>query len=185
METNYFEKPIRKRFIDAFPKEEDFLKVWKESPFNEASITDEDIHDIYNHLLARYYNWHYIYPDNLGINMNTMHVIHDYYPNVKERLNLVKQMRDLPIEEFKKSGVHIASSGANPKIQTQMDELIDLVDTQDASFELKSIEQALKQKFFVLYDGVMDEFIDRFKDMFVVLYNGVTDYIYKNNCEEE
>lgn len=191
MLKNYFNKPITKRFIDAFPKfkadvGEDtkyFWETWQTSPFYDSTLTEDDLSKIYYHLLAQYYNWHYIYLDDLGIALNTMHIIEEFYPNCKERLKLVEDMRNLSLDEFKKSGVNIQSSGANPKIATEMDQLIDLVDSQNASFQLKSTEQVLKAKFLSLYDGVMEQFIDRFKPCFVKLYNGVNSYIYKN--EEE
>ena len=194
MRPNFFNKPISKRFIDAFPrfKQKDasdtgiyFWETWINSPFFDASITETDMESIYNHLLAAYYNWHYVYLDDLGIALNTMHIIHDYWPNAKERLNIVDQIRALSLDEFKKSGIMIDSQGQNPKIATQMDELIDLVDTQNASFQLKSDEQALRAKFASLYDGVMDNFIDRFKNLFTKLYSGVNSYIYQNPVDEE
>lgn len=190
---NYFDAPITKRFIDAFPKfkaeeEEDkkyFWEIWTESPFYDSTLTENDLKDIYNHLLAAYYNWHYVYMDDLGIALNTMHLIHDYFPNCKERLSLVNQLRGLTIDDFKKSGMNITSQGANPKTATDMDELIDLVDSQNANFQLRSDEGAIRAKFNSLYDGIMDEFIDRFKKLFVKLYSGVNSYIYKNKIEEE
>ena len=193
MHRQYFRKPISKRFIDAFPKFENtdgtttkyFWETWLASPFYDSSLTVTDLQDIYNHLLATYYNWHYVYLDDLGIALNTMHIIHDYYPNCKERLKLVKDLRELTLDDFKKSGIMIDSQGSNPKTATDMDELIDLVDSQNASFQLKSEEQALRAKFNSLYDGVMDEFIDRFKNLFVKLYSGVNNYIYTNDIEEE
>ena len=109
----------------------------------------------------------------------------DYYPNCKERLSLVDQMRALTIDEFKKSGIMIDSQGQNPKVATNMDELIDLVDSQNASFQLKSDEQAIRGKFASLVDGVMDDFIDRFKPLFTKLYAGVNSYIYTNQFDEE
>ena len=194
MRPNYFTKPITKRFIDAFPKfeaesEDDvndmyFWEAWQESPFYDSTFTKADIKDIYNHLMAAYYNWHYVYMEDLGITLSTFHIIHDYWPNCKERLSLVSQMRGLTLEQFAKSGIAIRSSGANPKTATDMDELIDLVDSQEANFQLKSQEQTLKAKFMALYDGVMDEFIDRFKPLFVKLYNGVNSYIYQNPIDE-
>lgn len=188
MRPNYFVKPITKRFIDAFPKfeadqDEDtlyFWETWQQSPFYDSTFTKADMKDVYNHLLAAYYNWHYVYMDDLGISLNTFHIIHDYWPNCKERLSLVSQMRGLTLEQFSKSGIVITSNGANPKTATDMDELIDLVDSQSANFQLKSEEQTLKAKFMALYDGVMDDFIARFKDLFVKLYSGVNSYIYVN-----
>lgn len=193
MRRNYFLKPIRKRFIDAFPKfekdsEEDvdyFYETWQSSPFYDSTLTKADLQDIYNHLLAAYYNWHYTYADDLGIALNTMHIIHDYYPNVKERLNLLSQLRSLSVSDFAKSGISINSQGSNPKIATDMDELIDLVDSQTANFQLRSQEGAIRAKFNSLYDGIMDEFINRFKPLFVKLYNGVNSYIYTNRFDEE
>lgn len=193
MRKNYFNKPITKRFIDAFPKfeaeeEEDkkyFWEIWQESPFYDSTLAKNDLKDIYNHLLAAYYNWHYVYMDDLGISLNTMHIIHDYFPNCKERLSLVSQLRALTIDDFKKSGLNINSQGANPKIATDMDELIGLVDSQTANFQLRSDEGAIRMKFNSLYDGIMDEFIGRFKDLFVKLYSGVNSYIYQNYIEEE
>lgn len=193
MIRNYFEKPITKRFIDAFPEFEDtedtgvdyFWETWQKSPFYMATLTKDDLKEIYNHLLAAYYNWHYVYMDDLGIALNTMHIIHDYYPNCKERLSLVSQIRGLTVDEFAKSGIQITSQGSNPKTATDMDELIDLVDSQNASFQLRSQEGAIRAKFNALYDGVMDDFIARFKDLFVKLYNGVNSYLYKNPIEEE
>lgn len=189
---NYFNAPISKRFIDAFPKfkrgegEENkyFWETWLESPFYDSNLTENDLKDIYNHLLAAYYNWHFIYLDDLGIALNVMHVIEDYYPNVKERLKLAKEIRDISLEAFKKSGIQINSTGANPKTVTNMDELIDLVDSQQATFQMKSEEQAIRGKFNSLVDGVMEEFIDRFKYMFVKLYSGVNDYIFCNPITE-
>lgn len=193
MRRNYFKNPITKRFIDAFPKfkadnGEDvkyFYETWQNSPFYDSNLTENDLKDIYNHLLAQYYNWHYVYMDDLGIALNTMHIIHDYYPNCKERLSLVSQLRALTVDDFAKSGININSQGSNPKTATDMDALIDLVDSQNASFQLRSEEGAIRAKFNSLYDGVMDEFIDRFKDLFVKLYNGVNSYIYQNPLEEE
>lgn len=193
MRRNYFKHPISKRFIDAFPKfkaetgetDKYFWEIWQDSPFYMNTITEDDMKDIYNHLLAAYYNWHYVYLDDLGIALNTMHLVHDYFPNVKERLSLVDQMRALSLDEFAKSGIMIDSQAQNPKIKTQMDELVDLVDSQSASFQIKSREQSLKAKFLALYDGVMDEFIDRFKPLFTKLYAGVNSYIYTNPIEEE
>lgn len=193
MIKNYFEHPTRKRFIDAFPKfknenENDdtlyFWEAWQASPFYNKDLTEEDLKHVYDHLLADYYNWHYIYPDDIGITLNTFKIIDEYFPNVKVRLDLVKQLRDMTLEEFEKSGISIQSSGQNPKIATEMDKLIDLVDSQNANFVLKSKEQTLRAKFASLYDGVMDEFIARFKPLFVKLYSGVNDYLYIN-CEEE
>ena len=195
MHRNYFTKPITKRFKDAFPKFEAdnddpadvkfFWETWQDSPFYTNTLSKSDLEDIYNHLLAAYYNWHYVYMDDLGIALNTMHIIHDYYPNCKERLSLVAQLRALTVDDFAKSGIQINSQGANPKTATDMDELIDLVDSQNASFQLRSTEGAIRAKFNALYDGVMDEFIGRFKDLFVKLYNGVNSYIYQNPIEEE
>lgn len=193
MKPNYFNHPISKRFIDAFPKfkreeGEDvdyFWETWQNSPFLMQELTEDDLKEVYNHLLAEYYNWHFIYLDDFGISLNVMHIIHDYYPNTKERLSLVKQIREMSVDEFSKSGINIQSAGANPKIQTQMSELIDLVDSQNASFQLKSKEQTLKAKFMSLYDDVMKDFIDRFKPLFVKLYSGVNSYIYCNEEEVE
>lgn len=194
MRPNFFKKPISKRFIDAFPKfkrtdPDDttlyFWETWTSSPFYDSTLTESDLENIYNHLLSSYYNWHYVYLDDLGISLNTMHIIHDYYPNCKERLSLVDQMRALTIDEFKKSGIMIDSQGQNPKVATNMDELIDLVDSQNASFQLKSEEQAIRGKFASLVDGVMDDFIDIFKPLFTKLYAGVNSYIYTNQFDEE
>lgn len=195
MIRNYFEKPIRKRFIDAFPKfEKDdgedetvvyFWETWQNSPFYTNTLTKDDLKEIYNHLMAAYYDWHFIYPDDRGITLNVMHVIEEYYPNVKERLSLVAQIRGLTLDAFKKSGINIQSTAQNPRIATDMDELVDLVDSQVADFQLKSDEQALRAKFMSLYDGIIDEFIKRFRYMFVRLYNGVNDYLYINKIEEE
>lgn len=193
MLRNYFVKPIRKRFIDAFPKfkrvdADDtgnyFWETWLASPFYDSSLTEQDLSDIYNHLMAEFYNWHFIYPDDMGIAYNVMHIIEDYFPNVKERLSLLNQLRGMTLDNFKKSGIQITSTGSNPKVETDMDELIDLVDSQNANFQLKSDEQAIRAKFFSLYDGVMQEFIDRFKPLFVKLYTGVSDYVYINPIEE-
>lgn len=192
MIRNYFVNPIRKRFIDAFPKFKNdgtddnvyFWEAWQQSPFYNESLTETDLKNIYNHLLADYYNWHFIYPDDLGITLNVFKIIDEYYPNVKVRLDLVEQLRNLSLDEFKKSGITINSSGQNPKMATEMDELIDLVDSQNASFQLKSHEQVLRAKFMALYDGIMDEFISRFKLLFVKLYSGVESYLYIN-CEQE
>lgn len=195
MRNNYFDKPITKRFVDAFPKfkreasdPEDtlyFWEAWQASPFYDSDLTENDLKDIYWHLMAKYYNWHYIYMDDLGIALNTYDIIHDYFPNCKERLKLVNDLRALTLEEFKKSGIAIDSQAANPKIATNMDELVNLVDSQNASFQLKSTEQTMKAKFMALYDGVFDEFIDRFKPLFVKLYNGVNSYLYRNKIEGE
>ena len=75
MRPNYFTKPITKRFIDAFPKfeaesEDDvndmyFWEAWQESPFYDSTFTKADIKDIYNHLMAAYYNWHYFQREHL------------------------------------------------------------------------------------------------------------------------
>lgn len=192
MRRNYFRKPITKRFIDAFPKFKDedgqeiyFYEAWQASPFYDANITESELEDIYNHLLAQFYNWHYVYMDDLGIVLNTMHLIHDYYPNVKQRLDLVAQLRTMTVADFAKSGIQIDSQGQNPKIATEMDELIDLVDTQNASFQIRSQEGAIRAKFASLVDGIMDEFIDRFKPLFVKLYSGINSYIYTNKFDEE
>lgn len=192
MRRNYFKYPITKRFIDAFPKFKDedgqanyFWETWQASPFYDASLTESEVEDIYNHLLAQFYNWHYVYMDDLGIALNTMHIIHDYYPNVKQRLALLQQLRSMTVDDFAKSGIQIDSQGQNPKIATEMDELIDLVDTQNASFQIRSQEGAIRAKFASLVDGIFDEFVDRFKPLFVKLYSGVNNYIYTNNLEEE
>lgn len=193
MRRNYFTNPITKRFIDAFPKFEAeegetvkyFWETWTDSPFYDATLNKSDLEDVYNHLLAAYYNWHYVYMDDLGIALNTMHIIHDYYPNCKQRLGLVASLREMTVDDFAKSGITIDSQGSNPKTATDMDELIDLVDSQNASFQLRSTEGAIRAKFMALYDGVMDEFIDRFKDLFVKLYSGVNSYLYRNPIEEE
>ena len=192
MRRNYFKYPITKRFIDAFPKFKDedgqakyFWETWQSSPFYDSTLTETDLEDIYNHLLASFYNWHYVYMDDLGIALNTMHIIHDYYPNVKQRLSLLSQLRSMTVDDFAKSGIQIDSQGQNPKIATEMDELIDLVDTQNASFQIRSQEGAIRAKFASLVDGVFDEFVDRFKPLFVKLYSGVNNYIYSNNLEEE
>lgn len=195
MRPNYFNKPITKRFIDAFPKfKKDpddtsstyyFWETWQNSPFYDSNLSETDLESVYYHLLAAYYTHHFVYMDDLGIALNVMHVIHDYYPNCKERLSLVEQLRNLTLAEFEKSSINIESQGSNPKIATDMDKLIDLVDSQNASFQIKSTEQTIRAKFVSLYDGVMDDFVDKFKYMFVKLYNGVNNYIYVNEIEEE
>lgn len=199
MFRQYFAKPITKTFIQAFPKfkkdEGDtsdvkyFWETWKASPFFDTKLTEADLNKVYNHLLATYYNWHFIYTDDLGIALNVMHIIEDYYPNCKERLSIVEQLRELELDEFKKSGINIDSMGANPKTVRDMDKLIDMVDSQTANFQIKSTEQTLKAKFYALYDGVMEEFISRFKPLFVKIYSGLNNYVYcnpeENNEEEE
>lgn len=195
MRKNYYNKPISKTFFQAFPKfkkdpdeEEDvmyFWEAWQSSPFNHNQFEEGDLKDIYYHLMAEYYNCNFIYLDDFGITLNVFHLIEDYYPNVKERLKLVDDLRSLSLENFKKSGLSIASNGANPKIATNMDELIDLVDSQTANFQLKSEEQAIRAKFMSLYDGVMEEFVKRFANLFIPLYSGLYSYIYENKVEEE
>ena len=64
MITNYFQKPITKRFIDAFPKFKQekgettlyFWETWLASPFYDASLTESDIRKIYYRLLDEEYN---------------------------------------------------------------------------------------------------------------------------------
>lgn len=195
MRRNYFKHPIRKRFIDAFPKferdaedDEDvdfFWETWQHSPFYIDTISKINIKHAYNHLLAAYYDWHFIYGDDMGISLNVMHMIEEYYPNVIKRLSIVDSLRAMTLDEFKKSGLNINSQGANPKVETDMDALIDMVDSQTASFQLKSDEQALRAQFNSLYDGIMEDFVGRFKFMFVKLYNGMVDYIYTNDIDEE
>lgn len=193
MRKNYFNKPITKRFIDAFPKfkaEEGsgktyFWEAWQDSPFYLDELTEEDLKNCYNHLLAKFYNWHYIYMDDLGISLNTFDIIHDYYPNVKERLILAEELRKLNLEDYAKSNISINSSGQNPKIKTQMDELIDLVDTQNANFQKKSPEQTIRTKFISLFDGIMDDFLLRFQSLFVKIYTGVNEYIYTDRFDKE
>lgn len=193
MRPNYFNTPITKRFIDAFPKFKRadvsdttnyFWETWKASPFYTADLVEADLQNCYNHLLAHFYNWHFIFQDDFGISLNIFETIEEYYPNVKVRLDLLDQLRNLSVEEFEKSGISIQSAGSNPKIATEMDELIDLVDSQNASFQLKSREQTLRAKFMSLYDGIMDDFANRFKPFFVKLYSGVNSYIYENPIEE-
>lgn len=192
MRRNYFKYPITKRFIDAFPKFKDedgqktyFWETWLASPFYDASLTESDLENVYNHLIAQFYNWHYVYIDDLGIALNTMRIIHDYYPNAKQRLGLVADLRAMSVDDFAKSGIQIDSQGSNPKIKTDMDELIDLVDSQNASFQIRSQEGSIRAKFASLVDGIIDEFIDRFKPLFVKLYSGVNNYIYTNKYDEE
>ena len=193
MIRQHFNKPITKRFIDAFPKfkadqDEDvkyFWETWKDSPFYLSTLTETDLKEIYNHLLATYYNWHFIYLDDLGISLNVMHIIEEYFPNCKERLKIADDIRAMTYDEFKKSGIQINSSGSNPKIATEMDELIDLVDSQNASFQIKSPEQVARAKFFALQDGIWENFIERFAYQFVKLYNGVNNYLYSNPLDEE
>ena len=194
MRRNYFRKPIRKRFIDAFPKFEReegddtsidyFWETWQNSPFYDSTISKDNIKHAYNHLMTKYYDWHFIYADDFGISMNVMHEIEEFYPNVLERLKIVKQLRDMTLEEFRNSGLNITSQGANPKVSTEMDELIGFLDGQTASFQKKSDEQALRAKFNSLYDGIMEDFVDRFRFMFIKLYNGVSSYIYTNYIDE-
>ena len=193
MIRQHFNRPITKRFIDAFPKfkadqDEDvkyFWETWQDSPFYLSTLTETDLKDIYNHLLASYYNWHFIYLDDLGISLNVMHIIEEYFPNCKERLKIADDIRAMTYDEFKKSGIQINSSGSNPKIATEMDELIDLVDSQNASFQIKSPEQVARAKFFALQDGIWENFIERFAYQFVKLYNGVNNYLYSNPLDEE
>lgn len=193
MIRQHFNKPITKRFIDAFPKfkaaqDEDvkyFWETWQDSPFYLSTLTETDLKEIYNHLLATYYNWHFIYLDDLGIALNVMHIIEEYFPNCKERLKIADDIRAMTYDEFKKSGIQINSSGSNPKIATEMDELIDLVDSQNASFQIKSPEQVARAKFFALQDGIWENFIERFAYQFVKLYNGVNNYLYSNPIDEE
>lgn len=192
MRTNYFNKPTVKRFVDAFPEFKDetnthtyFYEAWLKSPFYIPEITEQQMKDCYYRLMARFYNWHFIYLDDLGITLNVFKIVADYYPNVLVRLDILKELRGLSLEDFKSSGISISSSGQNPKIATQMSELIDLVDSQTASFTLKSQEQVLRAKFNSLYDGIFDDFLDKFQDIFVKLFNGLTDYIYENEIENE
>ena len=193
MIKNYFESPISKRFIDAFPKfkreegetENYFFETWEQSPFFIETLTEDDLKNIYNHLLAEYYNWHFIYLDDLGISLNVMKIIKDYFPNTKERLKLVEDIRNMSIEEFKKSGIGIQSTGSNPKIAQNMEDVIDLVDSQTANYQLKSKEQTIKAKFMSLFDDVFKDFTDRFKPLFVKLYSGVNSYLYCNEEEVE
>ncbi|MEG2914910.1 MAG: hypothetical protein RR839_00525 [Oscillospiraceae bacterium] len=193
MRKNYFNKPITKRFIDAFPKFKNnlddgkiyFWEAWQASPFYDANITEEQMKTVYDNLLAEYYSWHYKYMDDLGIALNTFKVISQYYPNVLERLSLAKQLRELTLEEYSKSNISINSSGQNPKIKKQMDELIDLVDSQNANFQKKSPEQTIRTKFISLFDGIMDDFLLRFRPLFVKLYTGVNDYVYTDKYDSE
>ena len=120
MRINYFNQPITKRFIDAFPKfkresVEDttvyFWEGWQQSPFYDSNLTEDDLSSIYYNLRANYYNWHFIYMDDLGISDNTYRIIKNFYPNARERISLVKQLRDMTLEDFKASGMFIDSSG--------------------------------------------------------------------------
>ena len=185
MRKNYYNKPISKTFIQAFPTFESFFEIWGKSPFFTNKFTEDDLHHIYNHLLTAYYNWHFIYLDDLGIFLNVFHIIEEYYPNVKVRLELAEELRNMTVDEFKKSGLRISSTGSNPKIETAMDDLIKLVDSQNADFQLRSQEQALRTKFSSLIDGIFEDFIERFRPLFTKLYNGLTDYIYENPVEED
>lgn len=199
MKINYFDQPITKRFIDAFPKFywEDgdnpenksiyFYHQWLESPFytsGEECFDKENMKKVYNHLLAHFYNWHFKYLEDLGILLNIFKRIEEYWPNAYERVNLASQLRKMSLSQYADSGKIISSQGQNPKTRKTMSDLIDHVDSQTANFRLKSEEQTIKDKFVSLFDGIMDDFMEKFRDLFVQIYSGVNDYLYRNYKEE-
>lgn len=174
---------LTKTFYEKYPNSEEFLKMWNVSPFKINTITNEEIIEIYNHLLTEYMVSHFNFIEPLQIDLQVAHLIHNYYPNVKKRLDLQSQMLALTDEELAQGGLLIQSDMVNP----DTDEITPLGD--DLPYTSKKSIQTRKhskldriaRQYGLIIDGIYDTFILKFKDLFITLIVGTDNLLSMDN----
>lgn len=174
---------LTKTFYEKYPNSTVFLDMWNVSPFKINTITNEEITEIYNHLVTEYMMSHFKFIEQLQIDLQVAHLIHNYYPNVKKRLELQKQMLTLTDEELAQGGLLIQSDMVNP----DTDEITPLGD--DLPFTSKKSIQTKKhskldriaRQYSLIIDGIYDTFITRFKDLFITLVIGTDNLLTMDN----
>lgn len=172
-------------FYERYPNFETFSDVWQSSPFYMDSITEEELKHIYFHILGEYMTSHYKYINTLQQDLQTMNIIHDYYPNLKKRIELQEKILSLTIEEMGKGGTQITAGMQNNDTDTvsATEEDMPFISRKTTQTNKLSTPQALTKQYNMIVDGLWDAFIKRFSSLFIMLIIGTDELFYMDDEE--
>lgn len=176
---------------DIWQTQEMFYNDFMSSPFasdiDNNYYTQQDLFDVFWHLMSVYDESHYNYKTEDKCKLKTFHVVHEYLPIYLKRISLQKRIRDMTDEDLFDSGKQVMKSANTPDTEIDMNTLTTAHYADNIQVQNRQTGKliALQQQYASIIDNVWDEFIQKFAFMFKKFMFIPYDYIYINNENEE
>lgn len=181
-------KPIQtayltKTFYQQYPNVNKFVEMWTNSPFKLPTVETVEIEFIYWQLVSEYMQSHFAFIEPLQIDLMVAKKIHNYYPNLKKKLELQKNILLMTETDLEDGNTAISSSMVNPDT--------DEIEPTDANLPYTSSKNLQTRKYSkpdrytrqynLIVDGLYDIFVKRFSDLFITLILGTDSLLTMDN----
>lgn len=181
-----------KKFVDIYPKVEDFLKDYKNQNENlpngiPTTISDTSVATLYYLLYSKYGNSHIVNMDENQFRYRVLSTIFQFGPTWEKKLDIQNKLRGLTDEELMLGGKRIYNHAYNPSTEPSTSSLEELtaINEQNTSNFKKGKLEAYALLVDLLRADVTGCFLDHFKKLFLVVVEPQKPLWYITNIEEE
>lgn len=159
-----------KILTDIWGNASDFVTDFKACPFYVATTyTDDNLNELYYLLYARYGNAAIAGFDENQWKYRMYTTIHSYMPTYLQKAKIQADLRALGLDVIKDGGQTINNHAVSPTdpISTDSDTILTYINDQVVgNVRLSDLEGYVK-KYNVLDDTIIDEFLNKFRDLFI------------------
>lgn len=160
------------RFTEVFTSVDTFITSFRESPLNDANLTDETLKKVFYELVARYGDSYFKSTNDYRNKLKTFSILANEGVVYQKKLEIQKNLINLTLQELMDDGVSISNYAENPgdEATTTIDayegeDFLKYVNNQSVNKAKSNKLNAYKSQLYAIRD-VTTAFIERFADLF-------------------
>ena len=160
------------RFTEVFTSVDTFITSFRESPLNDANLTDETLKKVFYELVARYGDSYFKSTNDYRNKLKTFSILSNEGVVYQKKLEIQKNLINLTLQELMDDGVSISNYAENPgdEATTTIDayegeDFLKYVNNQSVNKAKSNKLNAYKSQLYAIRD-VTTAFIERFSELF-------------------
>lgn len=171
-ESIYNNNSATSRFREVFTTADTFISLFRESPLNEAKLSDETLKKIYYELYAEYGDSYFRATNDYRNQLKTFSILQNEGLVYQKKLEIQNNLINMSLSELMEEGISISNYAENPgdDATTMIDDysgedFIKYVNNQNVVKNKKSKLDAYKSQLYAIRN-VTTEFIKKFSVLF-------------------
>lgn len=160
------------RFTEVFTSVDTFITSFRESPLNDANLTDETLKKVFYELVAQYGDSYFKSTNDYRNKLKTFSILANEGVVYQKKLEIQKKLINLTLQELMDNGVSISNYAENPgdEATTTIDayegeDFLKYVNNQNVTKDKNSKLNAYKSQLYAI-KNVTTDFVKKFSQLF-------------------